>query len=213
MADWLIFAALVVMMGIDLIKHQHECHCCNLLANEIAEQNALLRTIIRLLGGYPVPRPQSMTLSYTIEGETTMSTVLPIQLEVGQTASPTEQEWSGPNGTGTEVPNAGAVSYAADASGAISVDPNTGIVTAVAPTASGAVATATATDASNPSVLTASVQFTVVPVPVVAESMTLAYTPGPAPAAQTAAARAATAAHPAAAAARVASGPAVKPRN
>ena len=101
-----------------------------------------------------------------------------LALVIGQLANPTYTELSASGGS---VPPVGPVTYAADPSGAISVDPNTGIVTAQAATASGAVATVTATDAGNG--LSAQATFTVAAAGTgPAVSATLTYTAGPAPA-------------------------------
>jgi len=205
--DWLIFAALLAMIGIDFMHHEHDCHCCG---EVIIKLDELIELVKRLLPPSPPANPQSMTLSYALQGESGMSsTTQPLNLVIGQTALPTEQEWSGPNGTGSPVSNAGAVSYSADPSGAVIVDPNTGIVTAASATAPGAVATVTASDASNPSVLFATFTFIVTGTSgTQPQSMTLNYTPGPVPASAQAAEAAVTRArqaHP--------QGPAIKSRN
>jgi len=99
----------------------------------------------------------------------------PLALVVGQTANPTFSEF---DAAGDSEPIVGPVTYAADASGAVTVDPNTGIATGASPTAAGEVATVTATDASNS--LAASATFTVSPAaPPVAVSATLSYTANP----------------------------------
>ncbi|MFZ0736806.1 MAG: hypothetical protein WAM96_06905 [Candidatus Acidiferrales bacterium] len=103
-----------------------------------------------------------------------------LALVIGQLATPTFTEF---DVNGNVVAPIGPVTYAADPSGAISVDPNLGTVTALVPTATGAVATSTATDAGNG--LSASATFTVtavVPPPPVAVSATLTYVAGPVPA-------------------------------
>jgi hypothetical protein len=115
------------------------------------------------------------TLTYSINGGNTMSA---LALVIGQLANPTYTEL---NAAGASVPPVGPVTYAADSSGAVSVDPNTGIVTAMSATASGAVATVTATDAGNG--LSAQATFTVAASGTgTAVSATLTYTAGPAPA-------------------------------
>ena len=97
-----------------------------------------------------------------------------ISILVGQTAAPAYQEWSGPNGTGDELPAAGAVTYQSSNPAVATVDPNSGIVTGVSASGGSGTATITATDAANN--LSATCQVTVVEV---AESATLNYTPNP----------------------------------
>lgn len=105
----------------------------------------------------------SATLTYHHEGEN-----MPVTLLVGQTANPTYQEWSGPNGTGDPLPPAGAVTYASSDATKVSVDPSSGVATGVALGS----ATITATDAANG--LSASDAITVTEV---AQSATLTFTP------------------------------------
>lgn len=104
----------------------------------------------------------SATLTYHHKGEK-----MPVTLLVGQTANPTYQEWSGPNGTGDPLPPAGAVTYASSDATKVSVDPNSGVPTGVALGS----AKITATDAANG--LSASDTITVTEV---AQSATLTFT-------------------------------------
>jgi Bacterial Ig-like domain (group 2) len=69
-------------------------------------------------------RIQSATLTFG-------GTDMPATIQVGNTATATYLEWSGPNGTGSQVPPVGAVTYASDTPGVATVDPNTGICTGV----------------------------------------------------------------------------------
>jgi len=127
---------------------------------------------------FPPAKAVSATLTYTTsQGETSMAST-PLALFVGQTATPTFSEFSA---SGASVPVVGPVTYAADSSGAVTVDPASGIVTGAANTAVGAVATVTATDTSNS--LAAQATFTVTTEIPVATSATLTYTAGPIPAA------------------------------
>jgi hypothetical protein len=56
---------------------------------------------------------------------------MPATIQVGGTATATYLEWSGPNGTGSQVPPVGAVTYSSDTPAVATVDPNTGIATGV----------------------------------------------------------------------------------
>ena len=145
------------------------------------EQNKLLRKILEVLERIErklFHRAVRARLTYSIQGECRMATT-PLALIVGQTANPTFLEF---DAAGDSEPIVGPVTYAADSSGAVSVDPNSGVATAVNPTDAGSVATVTATDASNS--LSASASFTVSPAtPPVAVSATLSYTANPLPAA------------------------------
>lgn len=66
-------------------------------------------------------------------------------LLVGKTAQAVWQEFSGPNGTGDKLPPAGAVTYTSSDPAVATVDPSSGLVTAVAI----GTATITGTDAAN----------------------------------------------------------------
>jgi uncharacterized protein YjdB len=98
---------------------------------------------------------------------------MPATIVVGQTATAVYTEWSGPNGTGTALPDAGAVTFASSDTVNAPVDPNTGIVTGVGPTT----ATITGTDATNG--LTASDTCTVTSPITTAQSATLVVTANP----------------------------------
>jgi hypothetical protein len=127
-----------------------------------------------LVRNFVKPQPVRATLTYATQQGETMATT-PLALFVGQTATPTFTEF---DANGNVVPIVGPVTYAADSSGAVSVDPNSGIVTGAVATASGAVATVTATDANNG--LNASATFTVSAVaPPPATSATLTYVANP----------------------------------
>ena len=56
---------------------------------------------------------------------------MPATIQVGQTATATYLEWSGPGGTGVQVPPTGASTYSSDTPAVATVDPNTGICTGV----------------------------------------------------------------------------------
>ena len=162
-----------------------EVHLLKEILRELREErqgiHAQLKEITRILRQLVVHKAVSATLTYTTDqGEQSMAST-PLALLVGQTASPTFTEWSGPNGTGTPLQPVGQVTYADDGTGVISTDPSTGIVTGVSPTAAGAVATVTGTDAGDN--LTAQATFTVsAPPPPPAVSATLTYTANPLPA-------------------------------
>jgi len=98
---------------------------------------------------------------------------MPATIVVGQTATAVYTEWSGPNGTGTALPDAGPVTFASSDPTNAPVDPSTGIVTGVGATT----ATITGTDATNG--LSASDTVTVTAAPVVAQSATLVVTANP----------------------------------
>jgi len=105
-------------------------------------------------------RPQSATLRVT--GVTMPKTIAP-----GGTATSLFQEWTGPSGTGTVVPNAGAIAFSSDNPAVATVDPASGAVTGVAD----GTANIHGTDPVNN--LTASDVLTVATPPPVAVSATL----------------------------------------
>lgn len=113
-------------------------------------------------------RPLSATLKLFSDspGGTMPATIL-----VGGTANSLFQEWSGPGGTGTVVPNAGAPAFASDNTAVATVDPTSGVATGV----SAGVANITGTDAANG--LTASDVLTVNAVATPAVSATLTLSP------------------------------------
>jgi hypothetical protein len=145
--------------------------------HELHEIEQTLRKILETLKEQ-FALPVRATLTYASNGGNTMSA---LALVIGQLANPTYTELSA---SGASVPPIGPVTYAADASGAVTVDPNTGIVTAAVATSPGAVATVTATDAGNG--LSAQATFTVSAAGTgPAVSATLTYTAGPVPASAT----------------------------
>jgi len=110
-------------------------------------------------------KPQSATLKFS------GGSGMPATVNIGGTANSLFQEWTGPNGTGTVVPNAGAISYTSDNPAAATVDPATGVATGV----SAGTANITGTDSVNS--LTASDVLTVqTPPPPKAVSATLSLT-------------------------------------
>jgi len=56
---------------------------------------------------------------------------MPATISVNATATATYMEWSGPSGTGTQLPPVGAVTYSSDTPAVATVDPNSGICTGV----------------------------------------------------------------------------------
>lgn len=94
---------------------------------------------------------------------------MPATLTVGQTATAVYQEWSGPNGTGSKLASAGPVAFTSSDPTIATVDPASGLVTAIAP----GTATITGTDATNGMSASDSVSDT----PLKAQSATLVITP------------------------------------
>lgn len=80
----------------------------------------LLKEIIHILN-----RPQSATLRLNSGG------TMPATILVGGTANSLFQEWTGPGGTGTVVPNAGAPAFVSDNPAVATVDPASGVATGV----------------------------------------------------------------------------------
>ena len=76
--------------------------------------------------------PHYATLTLTPEGLKENINV-PATIQVGKTASSNFQEWTGPNGTGTVIPNAGPIAFVSDNEAVATVDPATGKATGVAP--------------------------------------------------------------------------------
>lgn len=70
---------------------------------------------------------------------------MPATLKVGQTATALLVEFDGPNGTGNQVPPVGPVSYSSSDPSIATVDPSSGLITAVAP----GTVTITGTDSGN----------------------------------------------------------------
>ena len=93
---------------------------------------------------------------------------MPATLLVGSTATAVWQEFSGPNGTGDKLPPAGAVTFSTSDPAIATVDPSSGLVTAMAIGS----ATISGSDAANS--LTASDSVTVTET---AQSATLTVVP------------------------------------
>ena len=144
---------------------KHEPEWKQLLEKVIANENILISELDLVLEAVNriLNRPQSATLK--IEG-----TEMPASILVGGTASSLFQEWTGPSGTGTVVPNAGAPAYTSDNPAVATVDPASGVATGV----SAGTANITGTDPVNN--LTASDVLTVntpPPPPAVSATLTL----------------------------------------
>lgn len=92
---------------------------------------------------------------------------MPATIIIGGTATSLFQEWTGPNGTGTVVPNAGTIAYTSSDTAVATVDAATGIATGVAP----GTATISGTDSVNN--LTASDTLTVSHPPAVSATESL----------------------------------------
>lgn len=115
-------------------------------------------------------RPQSATLRLQVNQLSLVGAIMPATILVGATATSLFQEWTGPNGTGTVVPNAGTIAYTSDNTAVATVDPASGIATGV----SAGTANITGTDGANN--LTASDVLTVnapPPPPAVSATLTL----------------------------------------
>ena len=126
---------------------------------------AALCEIIHILN-----RPQSATLTLKPNQPTILGVKMPATIVVGKTANSLFQEWTGPSGTGTVVPNAGAPAFTSSDTTVATVDPASGVATGVAP----GTATITGTDPVNS--LTASDVLTVTaapPPPAVSATLTL----------------------------------------
>jgi hypothetical protein len=120
----------------------------------------------------------AQSLTVTIDGGS-MNTVL----VVGKTAQATAHEWSGPAGAGTELPLAGAISWASTDPTVVTVDPASGLITAVAPSkkdASGAAIPVdiTAKDAAN-GLSNPKGDATVTDTPLTAQSLTVSVIANP----------------------------------
>ena len=110
-------------------------------------QARALERIADLLEDFLFPVAKSLTVKI---GGQMGNTVL----AVGKTAQATAHEWSGLAGAGTELPLAGAISWVSADPSVVTVDPASGLITAVAPSkldANGAPIPVdiTATDAAN----------------------------------------------------------------
>jgi uncharacterized protein YjdB len=126
--------------------HHEECEQIRLLRE-------ILKEVKRIRHEFPNGKAESATL--TFKGDSDM----PATILVGATATATFLEWTGPNGTGSQIAPVGPVTYASDNTAVATVDPNTGIATGV----SAGTANISGTDAGNN--LTASDVLTVTAVP------------------------------------------------
>ncbi len=136
--------------------HEEQRRCCKLL-------EAMLLEILHILN-----RPQSATLTVQILSG---GTSVPKTVVSGGTGQAVFHEWSGPSGTGTELPLAGAVTFSSDNPAVATVDPTSGAIVSVGPDG---VANISGVDAANS--LTASDVFTVSTPPPPAVSATLTIT-------------------------------------
>src|ERR1700685_873226 len=115
----------------------------------LAVEAWLLWTILELLSTL-ISAPEAQSATPTFQGG-----VMPATIAIGGTANSLFQEWTGPNGTGTVVPNAGSIAYTSSNTAVATVDPVAGVATGV----SAGTATITGTDGTNS--LTASDTLTV----------------------------------------------------
>ena len=136
----------------EILERVATCVC------DLAHSLAAIRVIL-------TPR---LSASLTIKTHHHKGDTMPATLLVGQTATAVWQEFSGPNGTGDKLPPAGAVTFTSDNAAVATVDPSSGLVTAVAMGS----ANVSGTDAANS--LTASDSVTVTEV---AQSATLTVVP------------------------------------
>lgn len=138
--------------------HPCEHHEHSAIEKELKFLHGAVLEIIHLLH-----RPTSATIKF--QGVKMPKTIAP-----GETASSLFQEWTGPNGTGDVVPNAGAIAYTSDNTAVATVDASSGVATGVAD----GTANITGTDQANN--LTASDVLTVQsppPPPAVSATLTL----------------------------------------
>jgi hypothetical protein len=120
--------------------HFLEHEAIRLLKEEMKfNRHALLEILHRL------NRPQSATLTLQANQPCLVGDNMPATILVGATANSSFQEWTGPNGTGTVVPNAGAIAYTSSDPAVATVDPVAGVATGV----SAGTATITGTDPVN----------------------------------------------------------------
>ena len=99
------------------------------------------------------------------------NTLMPATLQIGQTATAVLNEFTGLNGTGAKIAPIGPVTFSSSDATIATVDPATGVVTAVGP----GVATITGLDSGNG----LSASDVVSDTPVVAQSATLTLTVNP----------------------------------
>src|SRR6266576_6189766 len=133
--------------------HTQQLHENNLELWAALDIARSLRDIAASLAGIRViltPR-LSATLRLVHKGDHHM----PATLLVGSTATAVWQEFSGPNGTGDKLPPAGAVTFSTSDGNIATVDPSSGLVTAVA------IGSATISGADAANSLTASDSVTV----------------------------------------------------
>jgi hypothetical protein len=141
------------------------------IADTLEEIEIILFDGLRLLQDRLPQRAKSLVVKI---GGKTVNQVL----SVGQTAQATAHEFSGPNGTGSELPLAGAISWVSDDPTVATVDPASGLVTAVAASKLDASnqpipVNITATDAAN----NLSGSSSVTDQPLTAQSLTVTITP------------------------------------
>ena len=115
-AFWLILLTLMFIAMVALNKEM--LYRTHILTGRLLE---LVNLILRL---FPAT---SATLTF----RTTQGATMPATILVGKTATSLFQEWTGPNGTGTVVPNAGTIAYTSNNTAVASVDPVSGIATGV----------------------------------------------------------------------------------
>jgi Bacterial Ig-like domain (group 2) len=133
---------------------------------ELVREARLIEEDLKAIEGELASKALSATL--TIQNEKGVR-LMPATLQVGQTANAVWQEFSGPNGTGSPLAPASPPTFTSSDPTIATVDPSSGLVTAIAP----GTATITGTDPGNG--LTAS--DTVSDTPLVAQSATLVVTP------------------------------------
>lgn len=102
-----------------------------LLKQELKLNRSMFLEIIHLLNSL-LNRPVSATLKLIVNQPVLVgANQMPATILIGGTASSLFQEWTGPNGTGTVVPNAGAPAFTSSNPAVATVDPASGVVTGV----------------------------------------------------------------------------------
>jgi len=151
------------------MSHHEENDILRLLVYLSNKVSFIELTLLKVLGilEQETPVAKSLTISFSdMKGKAMANT---ITLTVGQTSQASAHEFSGLAGAGVELPLAGAISWASSDAAVATVDPASGLVTAVGP----GTATITATDAANGLSGSGVVSDT----PVVAQSLTVDFAP------------------------------------
>lgn len=111
---------------------------------DIAYELHLLREAVQQIAGFLTASKQAKSLVVKIL-DSKGNTLMPAVLQIGQTAQAVAQEFSGPNGSGSPLPLAGVIAWTSSDPTIATVDPASGLVTAVG----AGQATITGTDPAN----------------------------------------------------------------